>query len=323
MGTVVSFVIPVFNAGSTIGPLVRALVEQFAGTYALDVVLVDDASSDDSEQACLRLQAEHPELITYLRLARNFGEHNAVMAGLHHARGEYVVTMDDDLQHAPQEVTKLLAEMANGHDIVYASYETRRDPWLRRAASALHGRLARVFLRKPVTLTLSTFRVMNAFLCKEIIKYSGPMPYIDAIVLRLTSNIGSVPVEHRARRSGRSTYTIAKLVSVWGNSLVSYSLIPLRIIGLLGVLFVVLGSLHGGFILLDIGAPDRAEPSGYERLSAVITFFRGLQLVAISIVGEYVGRTFLHLNRDPQFVVRRTLPATGSERRRAGPPAAP
>ena len=136
------------------------------------------------------------------------------------------------------------------------------------------------------------------------------MPYIDAIVLRLTANIGSVVVQHAARRTGTSNYTFAKLFALWGNALVSYSLIPLRLIGVMGIFFVVLGSLHGGLLIFDTVMPSRTDPSGYDRLSAVITFFRGLQLVAIAIVGEYVGRNFLHLNRDPQYVVRKLRPAT-------------
>ena len=231
------------------------------------------------------------------------------MAGLHHARGEYVVTMDDDLQNPPEEVGKLLAEIEKGYDIVYARYDNRQDPWIRRLASNLHGTLSRVFLRKPDTLSLSTFRVISRFLYREIIEYRGPMPYIDAIVLRLTTNIGSVVVHHATRHSGKSNYTLAKLLTLWGNALVGYSLIPLRLIGALGIFLVVLGSLHGGLLVFDTVMPSRADPSDYERLTAVIIFFRGLQLVATAIVGEYVGRNFLHLNRDPQFVVRKLRPA--------------
>lgn len=321
MPTRVSFVIPVFNAESTIGPLCRSIVAEFSPTHEVEVILVDDGSRDGTERVCRGLQEEHLGLVTYLRLSRNFGEHSAVMAGLHYARGDYAVTLDDDLQNPPGEIRKLLAEIEKGYDAVYARYERRRDPLARRLASGLHGWLARVFLRKPDTLTLSTFRVLSRFLYREIIKYRGSMPYIDAIVLRVTANIGSVGVRHEARRAGRSNYTLPKLFALWGNAMVSYSLIPLRLIGLLGLFFVLLGAFHGGWLLFDAALPARENPTDYERLTAVITFFRGLQLVAIAIVGEYVGRNFLHLNRDPQFVIRTVRPAAGREG--DGPPDPP
>lgn len=315
--TLISIVVPVYNAARTVEPLVHSLAEELGGSYELDMILVDDNSSDSTEQKCLELQTKYPENITCLRLSRNFGEHNAVMAGLNYARGEYAVTMDDDLQNPPEEVVRLLAEIQKGYDIVYARSAERRYHWLRRVTSRLHGWLARRFLNKPDTIDLSTFRVMSRFLYQEVIKYGGSMPYIDAIVLRLTGSISSAAVRHDARRSGKSNYTYAKLIVLWGNAIISYSLIPLRAIGLLGLVFIVLGSMHGGIVIFDMVVPSRTDPSGYDQLSAVIIFLRGLTLTAIAIVGEYVGRIYLHLNRDPQFVVRRIRPARVVEKQRS------
>lgn len=320
----ISVVIPVFNAEKTIAPLCRSLIAEIGAEYELDIILVDDNSGDNSELSCIQLQTEHPDQVTYLRLSRNFGEHNAAMAGLHYALGEYVVTMDDDLQNPPAEVAKLLAEVKKGYDIVYAQFEDRQDPRMRRAASRLHGWLSRVFLHKPDTLSLSTFRVMSRFLYREIIKYSGPMPYIDAIVLRLTNNIGTVAVRHFARRSGRSNYTLAKLFALWGNAIVSYSLVPLRVIGMLGLVLIAFGTVGGGWMVFNALHPRLDSPTNFERLIAMMTLYRGLSLLSVSIVGEYVGRNFLHLNRDPQFVIRLALPAAGHEKRQVPcPPARP
>jgi undecaprenyl-phosphate 4-deoxy-4-formamido-L-arabinose transferase len=143
----------------------------------------------------------------------------------------------------------------------------------------------------------------------EIIKYTGPDPYIDAIIFRSTANVGKVEVRHEKREQGRSGYTLGKLISLWGNMVVSYSLIPLRIIGFIGVVMTLVGFYLGGTTLLDQIIPKRQDPSEYETLTSVIVFFRGFQLLAISVVGEYVGRIYLSLNSDPQFVIREKFSA--------------
>jgi len=164
-------------------------------------------------------------------------------------------------------------------------------------------------LRKPAGLYLSSFKIINRFLVDEIIKYTGPDPYIDAIILRSTANIGRLQVRHDKRMHGRSGYTFGKLVSLWGNMVVSYSLIPLRLIGIFGFLLASFGLFKGGHVLLDYLIPTVDDLSDYETLTAVTAFFRGFQMLAISVVGEYVGRIYLALNNDPQFVIREKLAA--------------
>jgi len=305
--TSVSIVIPVFNAEKTIESLCETLIDLYGQTCRLEIVLVNDNSRDSTHLICTRLYREHPQSITYLRLSRNFGEHNAVMAGLNHVTGDVCVIMDDDFQNPPEEVGRLLEELANGYDAVYSAYPKKRDSLLRNLGSRFNDRMATILLKKPADLYLSSFKALNRFLVDEIIKYTGPDPYIDAIILRTTSHIGRLQVSHAPRRHGRSGYTLGKLVSLWGNMVVSYSLIPLRLLGILGTLMTLYGVYAGADYLLDLLIPTGPDPTAYDGLTASILFFRGFNLLAISVVGEYVGRIYLALNRDPQYVVRERL----------------
>ncbi len=302
--TALSIVIPVYNAEQTIEPLCNELLGLYASCYRLEIVLVNDNSRDNTDIICRRLHDLHGETITYIKLARNFSEHNAVMAGLNCARGDLCVIMDDDFQNPPEEVASLVCEIEKGFDVVYTKYLEKNDGLFRNMGSLFNDRMANLILHKPAGLYLSSFKIMNRFLVSEVIKYSGPDPYIDAIILRSTANIGSVEVRHDKRRHGRSGYSFGKLVSLWGNMILSYSLIPLRILGFVGMIMTLVGIYVAGFALFDQFMPSRVDPTEIETLTAVTTFFRGIQMLAVSVVGEYVGRIYLSLNRDPQFVIR-------------------
>lgn len=302
--TSLSIVIPVYNAEKSIGALCQALMSLLAAAYRLEIVLVNDFSTDSSDAVCKRLQSEFPETITYARLSRNFGEHNAVMAGLNLTQGDYVVIMDDDFQNPPEEIPKLVNEILKGFDVVYCQYPDKKDSMFRNLGSYLNGSMARVILDKPANLYLSSFKAMNRFLVDELITYKNPNPYIDAIILRVTKNIGTVEVRHDQRLVGNSGYTLKKLAALWGDMIVSYSLIPLRILAVSGFILTIMGI----YSVLDLGVrnliPEMSDPSDLEQLTSVTMFFRGFQLLATGIVGEYVGRIYLKLNQEPQFIIR-------------------
>ncbi|WP_243372313.1 glycosyltransferase family 2 protein [Geotalea sp. SG265] len=307
--TRLSIVIPVYNAEKTIESLCKTLFDLYGSRFELEIVLVNDNSRDSSHIICRRLHEAYPESLTYIRLARNFGEHCAVMAGLNHATGDYAVIMDDDFQNPPEEISRMVAEIEKGYDVVYTHYPVKKDNLFRNLGSTLNDKMANVILQKPADLYLSSFKIMNRFLLDEVVRYTGPDPYIDAIIFRATSNIGRVEVRHDKRRHGRSNYTIGKLISLWGNMVVSYSLIPLRLLGVAGLIMTIIGIYVGGTSLLDALLPSRQDPTEYETLIALTSFFRGFQLLAVSVVGEYVGRIYLALNCDPQFVIREKFSA--------------
>src|SRR3990172_1655548 len=210
----ISVLIPVFNAENTIEYLCRTLIGLYADRFRLEIILVNDYSRDRSDEICRKLHEDYKETITYIRLSRNFGEHNALMAGLNHVTGDYCVMMDDDLQTPPEEVGKLIDEILKGYDVVYTFYVSKKDSFFRKLGSGFNDKIANIILKKPKGLYLSSFKVMNRFLVHEITKHTGPEPYLDGIILRTTDNIGKVQVEHRKRAYDRSGYTLAKLVSV-------------------------------------------------------------------------------------------------------------
>ncbi len=302
--TSLSIVIPVYNAEKTIGELCLALITNLAADYLLEIVLINDLSLDETDAVCKRIQTEFPETITYARLSRNFGEHNAVMAGLHLTKGDYVVIMDDDFQNPPEEVYKLVSEIQKGYDVVYSQYSDKKDSLFRNLGSYLNGSMARVILDKPANLYLSSFKAMNRFLVDELITYKNPNPYIDAIILRITKNIGTVEIRHDHRMTGTSGYTLKKLAALWGDMIVSYSLIPIRILAVVGFILTLLGLYSVADLMIRNLLPNMSDPSDMEQLTSVTMFFRGFQLLATGIVGEYVGRIYLKLNQEPQFIIR-------------------
>jgi undecaprenyl-phosphate 4-deoxy-4-formamido-L-arabinose transferase len=300
----ITIVIPVYNSEATLERLCGTLVESLGAAYRLQLVLVNDGSRDGSCAACQRLREQYPDVVDYVSLTRNFGEHNAVMAGLHYADGDYTVIMDDDFQNPPLEVHKLVAKIREGYDVVYTRYETKMHSAFRNFGSRLHNWMATRALGKPADLYLSSFKILSRFMVQQIIRYTGPDPYMDAIILRISRNLGVVTVRHEQRKDGKSGYSLGKLVSLWGNMFVSFSLYPLRLVALLGVLMSLMGFFYGSYTFAAWLLPWIQEPDDYQKLDASNWFFRGLMLLAIGIVGEYVGRNYMHVNSDPQFIVR-------------------
>ncbi len=305
--TRLSVVIPVYNAEKTIESLCYTLIDLYSTKYFLEIVLVNDCSKDSTNIICQRLHQNHREIITYIRLAKNFGEHNAVMAGLGQVTGDLCVIMDDDFQNPPDEIRLMIEQIEQGYDVVYTQYPVKQDQAWRNFGSQFNDKMANLILKKPASLYLSSFKIMNRFLVDEIVKHTGPDPYIDAIILRTTTNISSVKVRHDKRRHGRSGYTLKKLISLWGNMVISYSLIPLRILGIIGLIMAIYGVYTASGTLMDLWLPNVTDPTEYQTLTALTAFFRGFQMLAISVVGEYVGRIYLSLNSDPQYVIREKL----------------
>jgi|ETNmetMinimDraft_30_1059905.scaffolds.fasta_scaffold01011_9 undecaprenyl-phosphate 4-deoxy-4-formamido-L-arabinose transferase len=302
--TELSFVIPVYNGSRTLGDVVDRIHECFRDV-AIQVVLVDDGSKDDSEAVCMALAAAHPATVSFVHLARNFGEHNAVMAGLNVASGRYVAVLDDDGQNPPEEVRKLFAEIRKGeHDAVYGHYRVKRHGWFRNLGSRFNGRMANLLLDKPPELYLSSFKVMNRFLVDEIIRYSGAFPYIDGLILRSTSKVTQIDVEHRERAQSESNYTVAKLFWLWLNMFLNFSIAPLRVSALIGMLTATTALVGMIGVVIDKLYINPEVTIGLPTVLLVVMFFAGVQLSILGVVGEYLGRVFLDRSGHPQYVIR-------------------
>lgn len=301
----VTFVIPLYFTGSGIDVLLDSF-RRLEVPGGFNLVLVNDGSTDDTADRVKALLPGLPFGITLVDLARNFGEHNAVMEGLRHAGGQYVITLDDDLQNHPEEALKLLAHAAaTGSDVVYSYYAEKKHHWFRNFGSRLTNSAATFLLSKPPELYLSSFRCLHRDLVSRIIAYQGPFPYIDGLILGATNRIGRLLVAHSARADGESGYTLRRLVRLWMSMFFNFSIMPLRLASVLGLVLCGFGILMVCVVIAEhlLSGPQQR---GWASLMAAISIFSGSQLLILGLLGEYVGRAYMTLAGKPQSLIRET-----------------
>jgi polyisoprenyl-phosphate glycosyltransferase len=298
----VTICIPVYNGAKTIAALVEEIIRELSPHYLVNFVLVNDYSRDNSDEVCRQLARTHP-FIKYIALRRNFGEHNAVMCALNHATGDYAVIIDDDFQNPPREISALVEEARRGFDVVYSAFREKRHRGYRNLGSRFNNRVANWLLEKPRDLYLSSFKALSADMVKRIIRYTGPSPYIDGLILRETRNISSVEVDHDYRKEGQSNYTLAKLVGLWLNMFINFSIKPLRLFSLFGVVVTLFSFIAAVvFIIQKLLNPDLQM--GWTSVMVSILFFSGVQILFLGLIGEYVGKHYLQSNGTPQWVMK-------------------
>jgi undecaprenyl-phosphate 4-deoxy-4-formamido-L-arabinose transferase len=301
-----SIVIPVYNGVTTIGSLTETLLAKNPG-YPLQIVLVNDGSIDGSDRACTALATKYPGAVTFVDLAKNVGEHNAVMAGLAHARGDYCIIMDDDFQNPPVEAFRLAeAAIRERRDIVFTAYDEKRHHWGRNLCSRAANAMARALMKLPEGLYLSSFKCLSRFTVNQVLSYTGPFPYVDGLALRSTRNIGVVKTLHESSRKKGSGYTLGKLFRLWGAMTVNFSTVPLRLSSLLGILFSLLGAVGVVYVTLE-RIENPSLPVGWPSLIVTVLILSGVQLLILGVIGEYLGQMFLTVNGTPQYVVKHVV----------------
>jgi len=304
----ISIVVPVYRSEKILPHLAEqvSMAMDAAGlANRFEMVLVNDASPDGSWQVIQALASRH-DFVRGICLSRNFGQHNATMAGLNQAQGDIVVIMDDDLQHPPQTIMALVTAIRGGYDVCYTRYMNRQHTFWKKLGSWFNDRAASFLLRKPRGLYLSSFKALHRRVVQEVIRYDGPYAYVDGLILDITNHITSVPIEHQARHEGKGNYNLKRLMSLWLKMATSFSIIPLRIASFTGMILAAVSAiLIVGLVVQKLLHPE--TPAGWTSLVMTVLFVGGLQLLCLGVIGEYLGRAYLKINRKPQFAVRERI----------------
>jgi len=297
-----SVVIPVYNSQDGLEELTSQLskvLDELKNPY--QIVLVNDFSPDQSWDIIKQVSLKNKNILG-ISLRKNFGQDSAIMAGLAHATGKYIIIMDDDLQHDPVYIPDLLKEIEKGCDVVYANYEVKKQTLWKNFGSWLNGKFATLVIRKPPGVYLSPFKIIRFEVAQEILKYQGAYPYVEGLLFRVTSRFSQIPIEHRERYKGKSNFTFLKSLWIWSNLVTNFSVLPLRLATLLGFATAFLGFfLSITFFFYKLIFPE--TPVGWTSTILVILTLGGIQLFSAGVMGEYIGRTFLNINREPQYVV--------------------
>lgn len=304
----ISFCIPCYKSEQTLPAVVEEINTTMQGLkdkYSYEIILVNDCSPDGTFNTIEEL-AKQQDNIVGVDLAKNFGQHSALMAGFHFVTGDILVCLDDDGQTPANEVQKLLDEIEAGEDVVYAKYEHKKHSLFRNFGSFVNEKMAQFLLGKPKELYVSSYFAARRFIVDEMLKYDKSYPYIIGLVLRSTKRITNVVVNHREREIGRSGYTIGKLLGLWMNGFTAFSVKPLRISTWIGISCAMLGFLYGIFTIIKKLVLGDAVAVGFSALMASIMFIGGLILFMLGLLGEYIGRMYIGMNNAPQFVIRQT-----------------
>jgi polyisoprenyl-phosphate glycosyltransferase len=304
-----SIVIPVYGSELVLPELVMQIsnevdkLESVRENY--EIIFVCDRSPDNSWQVIQMLSKKHPQVFGIL-LRINAGQHNALMAGFARARGEVIVTMDDDLQHSPTDIQKLLYEIEQGYDVAYARFKNRNHALWKIAGSRINNIVAGYLMQKPKDLYLSPFRAMKSVIRDDILRYVGPYVYVDGLILSVTRNIASIDVDHHERYVGDSSYGLSKSLSLWLKMATNFSIVPLRLTSLLGLIFSGFGFCLAILLIIQKFTLN-VMPVGWSSLIVTILIVGGVQLLALGMIGEYLGRVLLTINSRPQYVIAETV----------------
>ncbi len=298
-----SVVIPCYNSELFLEKTV-AEVEDAIKDISHEIILIDDSSSDSTYKIIEKLTGEYKN-ITGINMARNFGQHAALMAGFSYVSGEIILCMDDDGQTPASEIHKLIDALSEDVDVVYAEYETKKHAWYRNLGSRLNAKMTEWLLDKPKDLYVSSFFVAKRYVIKEVLKYRHSFPYIIGLVLRTTRNVSNVTVKHKEREMGTSGYSINKLIGLWMNGFTAFSIKPLRIADFLGAIFAFIGFFSAIVLIIRRIIIGYSAVEGWYSLIAVILLVGGLLMLVLGMTGEYIGRAYLCINEAPQYVIRK------------------
>lgn len=301
----ISFVIPCYRSEQTLPKVIAEInetMQQMAEKYTYEIILVNDSSPDNTYGVIEKLSKAQDNIIG-IDLAKNFGQHAALMAGFHYVSGDILVCLDDDGQTPANEVDKLLDAIENGEDVAYARYSHKKHSPFRNFGSWVNEKMLQFLLGKPKELYVSSYFAAKRFVVDEMLKYDKNYPYVIGLVLRSTKHIVNVDVNHREREIGKSGYTFKKLINLWMNGFTAFSVTPLRISTYSGVVLAIVGFVYGIYTVVRHFIDGQA-PLGYASMMSALMFIGGMILLMLGMVGEYIGRMYIGMNNSPQYVIR-------------------
>jgi len=297
----IDIVIPVYNSQKCLSELVHQL-NKALNEFSYHIYFINDCSEDNSWSKLKEL-TKGVNNITSVNLAKNFGQDCAIMAGLNQSRGDYIVIMDDDLQHNPMDIPSLIEQIEKTNaDVCYGNYQKTQQSLFKNFGSWLNDKLANIVIKKPKYIYMSPYKIISKSLKDKVIKYDGPYPYVDGLIFRFTSKITGIDIMHYPRYAGESTYTIGKSISLWLRVLTNFSVIPLRVSTYVGIVSSLIGFLLGLYFI-GLHFVGIESPEGWPSLIVSVLFIGGIQLLAIGIIGEYVGRSFIYQSKEPQYLI--------------------
>ena len=305
----ISVVIPCYRSEKSINVVIDE-IEQVVSTrenYGVEIICVNDHSPDNVWNT-LKERVAKDENVIAIDLARNFGQHAALMAGYRIAKGDYIFSMDDDGESPVDAIYTAIDKLeTDNHDVVIGAYDHKNSASLFRSlGSFCNERMSRWLAEKPANISLSTFRLMRPFVKKEICRYQGCYPYTSGLIFRTTLNCANIPVKHRKRLDGHSGYTLKKLLMLWLNGFTAFSVKPLRLASLFGLCASLLGFIHALYCVIHKLVNPNMQ-MGYASIMSVMLILGGIIMLMLGLIGEYIGRIYICLNNSPQVVVREVI----------------
>ena len=301
----ISFVIPCYHSAQTVGNVVRDIVDTVLARseFQYEIILVNDNPPDDTWRVICEMCRNNPN-IHGICFTKNFGQHAALMAGYRKVTGDIVVSLDDDGQNPPQEMFKLIDALNEKTDLVYAKYIQKKRSLFRNFGSKVNDWMVQWLLNKPKELYLASYYAAKRFIIDEMVKCENPFPYIDGLALRSTSEYINVDIVHKERMAGNSGYSIAKLIGLWMNGLTSFSVKPLRIATFSGFCISLFGLVLAIIIIIQKLILKDAVSAGLPSIMTVVLILDGAIMIMLGLVGEYVGRIYVTMNKSPQYVIK-------------------
>ena len=301
-----SIIIPVYNSEGILENLTEKLIQTLEKKYNdFEIILINDASKDNSWKIVKELCKKN-KLVKGINLRKNVGQHNAIFAGLKNCNGKIIVTMDDDGQNLPESIPALVNELNKGFDICYANYKNKKHNFFRKFGSFINNLVASILFDKPYNLVLTGFRCFTNDIKNEILNFNSAYIYLDGVIFSCTSNYSQIYVDHKEREIGKSDYTTSKLISLWLRMAFGFSIMPLRLASIFGIL-LSFASLVIAVWLIFFRSMSSAIPLGWTSLMVIILFLGGIQLLALGLIGEYLGRTYITINNPTKYSIKNKI----------------